>query len=478
MFALRDYQEDAINDVRNAFSLHHAVLLVLATGAGKTVCFTEIASLAAQRNNRVLVLAHRDTLIKQASGKMDAYGVRHGIIMAGFTPDPTALVQVGSVQTLVRRLESKFCDMWEPRLIIIDEAHLSAAKSYQRILARWPKAKILGVTGSPIRLDGKPLGKKAGGTFDYMVKGISIGELIERGYLSNPIVYAPREQLDLSGIRSLGGEYRDDDLEKLVDKPKLIGSAVEYYKKVAMGIPAVAWCVTLNHARHVRDRFIEAGIPAEMLCGEDSTERREEVLGKLARREILVVTFVGLLVEGVDVPEIGCVILLRPTKSTSAYLQTVGRGLRVLPGKNTCIILDHASLTYTHGFVDDERDWVLDYDEDSGPKGKRKTKAKTIAAVHCDTCHAIVAPQPVCPVCGSPLAATGRKIDEVDGELVQLSKEDKKKIQVKRRKEVEQTKTLEDLLMIENARGYSDGWARHTFNTRLQTRRKYVNGGK
>lgn len=146
-FELRDYQQQAVQDIRLAFREgKKRVILVLATGAGKTVVFSHIAVNATAKGNKVLILAHRDQLIKQASRKLTDNSLRHGIIMAGFTPDHSALAQIASVQTLVRRLKKlKF----KPDLIIIDECHLSAAKSYLDILAHYLDALVLGVTGSP-----------------------------------------------------------------------------------------------------------------------------------------------------------------------------------------------------------------------------------------------------------------------------------------------------------------------------------------
>ena len=161
--SLRYYQVEAEDNVRDAMRIAQAVLLVLATGAGKTVIFSDIARKAALKGKRILILAHRDTLIRQASAKLMDYGVEHGIIMAGFTPARHQAVQVASVQTLTRRLKQVKLNF---DLVVIDEAHLSSAKSYrdviEAILAVSPKARILGVTGSPIRLDGKGLHRNQG----------------------------------------------------------------------------------------------------------------------------------------------------------------------------------------------------------------------------------------------------------------------------------------------------------------------------
>jgi superfamily II DNA or RNA helicase len=214
--------------------------VVLATGAGKTVIFSFIAKSAAEKGKKVLILAHRDQLIKQASRKLRDYEVPHGIIMAGFTPNRHSRVQVASVQTLVRRLD-KVKAWFQPDIIVIDECHLSAAASYRKILDAFPDALILGVTGSPCRLDNKPLGKEYGGIYDHMIEGISIRDLISRGFLVRPVVYAPAEQLDLSGIKKSMGDYDTTELAAVVDKPKITGSAVAHYKKICPGVPAIAW---------------------------------------------------------------------------------------------------------------------------------------------------------------------------------------------------------------------------------------------
>ncbi|CAH1654980.1 hypothetical protein CHELA1G11_10871 [Hyphomicrobiales bacterium] len=183
---LRDYQDRLVDKVRVALRSHMAVLMVAGTGSGKTVMFSYISKNAANRGKRILILAHRDTLIKQASRKLRDYGVQHGIIMAGFTPNPHRRVQVASVQTIVRRLAAmaKRGDYFD--IIVVDEAHLSAANSYMKVFAAFPKARILGVTGSPIRLDGKGLGRNAGCVYDTIVQDVTLKELIEDAYGEDP----------------------------------------------------------------------------------------------------------------------------------------------------------------------------------------------------------------------------------------------------------------------------------------------------
>lgn len=474
----RDYQQELMDKVLVSFrKKKRRPLVVAATGSGKTVVFSCIAQRAAEKGNNVLILAHRDTLIKQASAKLRAYGVIHGIIMAGFTPNMRAKVQVASVQTLVRRLQKL---RFKPDLIIIDEAHLSAAKSYLKILEHFSDALVIGFTGSPCRLDNKPLGSESGGIYDDLIQAISIRELIERGFLVQPRVYGSQEQLDLSGVKKSMGDFKTDDLAAVVDKPKIIGSAVEHYKRICPGVPAVAWCVTVAHAQHVTDEFNAQGVPAEMLCGDHDPAYRDTVLKKLETGEVKVVTFVGILIEGVDVPAIGAIILLRPTMSLSSYLQVIGRGLRphTMPDgrvKDCCYVLDHAGLTFRHGFADEEREW--DLNGEVKLPGKKKVQEQKENVIQCTgpgACFAVFSRAPACPNCGKPVEVANKTPEHVDGQLIEITPEMAEQLRKQKRNEVKSAKTLEELERIGAERGYSPGWARATFEAKQRIRAKYT----
>lgn len=482
---LRDYQQDFVHEVRIEYrNGNQAVLLVAATGSGKTVVFSYIAKSAAGKGSRVLILAHRDQLIKQASRKLTENGVAHGIIMAGFTPNPRRLVQVASVQTLVRRVEKMKAAGVDFDLIVIDEAHLSAAASYMKILAAWPKARILGVTGSPIRLDGKGLGRGQGGCFDVIVQGITIKQLIAQGYLVKPTVYASKTQVDLSGVKKLGGDFDNAALADVMDKPVITGSAIAEYQRICPGVPAVAWCANVAHARHVAEQFNAAGIKALALSGEDDGAERDRALAALSAGTIKVITFAMLLVEGVDCPAIGCVIMLRPTMSLSSYLQTIGRGLRPIyapgmpldtveqrmaaieagPKGRKCFVLDHAGLTFRHGLADEDREWTLDGVVKK--KGKKKIEERPIPVSQCPKCFLVHDPAPECPGCGHVYEVKVRSLNEVDGELAEITDEVAERLRRERKNEVAGARSLDDLRKIAAQRGYRASWADHVFAAR------------
>lgn len=482
---LRPYQEDFVQKVRVEYrNGTKAVLLVAATGAGKTVVFSYIAQQAALKGSRVLILAHRDQLIKQASRKLSDNGVGHGIIMAGFTPNLRRLVQVASVQTLVRRLEKLDAAGWEPDLIVVDEAHLSAAASYMKILGFWPKARVLGVTGSPIRLDGKGLGRGFGGCFDVMVQGISILELIAEAFLVRPEVYASKEQVDLSGVKKVGGDYDNAALATVMDKPVITGSAIEQYQKICPGVPAVAWCANVAHAKHVAEQFNAAGIAALALSGEDDSDERDRALAALSSGRIKVITFAMLLVEGVDCPAIGAVILLRPTMSLSSYLQTIGRGLRPIyapgmpldtaaqrlaaidagPKGRVCYVLDHASLWTRHGLPHAPREWSLEGEVKT--PGKKKQLEEAVPLKQCPKCWVVHDPSPTCPSCGHVYPVRGNAPEVRDGELVKVNEEAAMQVRWARRRDQANATTLEDLRRIAAERGYKPSWADQVFRAR------------
>jgi superfamily II DNA or RNA helicase len=514
--ALRPYQEDFVEKVRLEFrAKHKAVLLVAATGAGKTVVFSYIAKSAAEKGSRVLILAHRDQLIKQASRKLTDNGVVHGIIMAGFTPQLRRRVQVASVQTLVRRIEKmKAAEAGAAEraraaalaagkteaeaeaaakaasralgfdLIVIDECHLSAAASYMAILAAWPEARVLGVTGSPIRLDGKGLGRQWGGTFDVLVQGISIKQLIAEGYLVEPAVYASKMRIELAGVKRVAGDFDKEALADVMDKPVITGSAIEHWKRICPGVPAVAWCVNVAHARHVAEQFNAAGIPALALSGENDSDERDKALAALSNGSIKVITFAMLLVEGVDCPAIGAVILLRPTMSLASYLQTVGRGLRpiYLPGMpldtraqrfaaidagpkgRKCFVLDHAGMVFRHGLPHEEREWTLEGQVKK--PGKKKDSEPAVPIAQCPKCFIVHEPAPACPGCGHVYQVKARQLNEEDGELVVVTEDDAARLKRQRQREVGAARTLEDLKKIAAQRGYRESWAEHVFNAR------------
>jgi DNA repair protein RadD len=447
---LRSYQDRAIDDLRSAYqSGANAPLLVLPTGGGKTCIIAAISANAAARGRHVLILVHRRELIHQTSSKLAWVGLEHGIIAAGISPSDHA-VQIASIQTLARRLSRLD---WQPTLIIIDEAHHATAGQWARILDHWPDAYRLGVTATPCRLDGCGLR----GTFDTMVLGPSVADLIFTGYLSPARIYAPPMVADLQGIRSRGGDYANDQAAAAMDRPTVTGDAISHYQRLAAGQQAIAFCCNVAHAVSVCDAFKTAGIGAELLLG--NTPDREQVVADFAAHRIRVLVTVDVVSEGFDVPAASCAILLRPTQSLGLYLQQVGRVLRPAPGKEHAVILDHVGNVNWHGFPDDPRDWSLD-DRMRRSKGTPAPSVRT-----CPECFAAFKPQPQCPVCGAQcVPIKSRVIRELAGELQEMKR------RTQQRQQQGQARTLKELIHLGQARGMKNpvGWAKHVYFARGQ----------
>ena len=418
------------------------MLFVLPTGGGKTAIFTAIAK---NSPKRILILAHRKELIEQISERLD---VPHGIIMSKVTPNYVERIQIGSVQSVVNRL-----DKVQPEFIIIDEAHHAVAGQYERIIEAFPNVFVLGVTATPCRLDGKGLAH----AFDYMVEGPSIKELIDMGYLCNAKVYA--SESILGKIRTTAGDYNKADLEDAMLKSKITGDAVQTWRKYALDKQTIVFCVSIKHATMVSAMFNLLGHKSEIISSNTLKPDREAVLERFKTHQTKLLVSVDIISEGFDVPSCEAVILLRPTKSLSLYMQQVGRGLRTFPGKSHAIILDHAGNCFRHGLPTEPREWELTNDK---VKAAQSTKW---ALRQCKRCYAVFSTAAdKCPECGHLPTPEKKEMKMVAGELVPVEEVELKKKEAKRQLAGE--KTLEDWIAIARQRGYKIGWAYHRFNAR------------
>jgi len=451
MIALRPYQSTIVSDIRAAFVSQRNILLVSPTGSGKTVIFSYLAQAVTAKDKRVYILVHREELVEQVSATLKDFGVPHGFIAAGRTASPMQ-VMVCSVFTLANRV----ADYPVPDLIIIDEAHHAAGGStWARVLGFWSKAYRLGVTATPLRLDGRDLS----GTFDTLVQGPTVAQLIENGDLCRYRLYAP--PVVLGKLRMRMGDYVKSDVVAAIDKPSITGDAVAHYTKLAAGKRALVFCASLDHAEHMAEAFRSAGYRAERIDGSMDRAKRRSLVARFQRGEVQIMTSCDLVSEGFDLPAIEVAILLRPTASLGLYLQQVGRALRTFPGKEYALILDHAGNAGVHGLPDDDREWTLLDDETKKKKGKKKlvTSVRT-----CGKCYAAARPGTLqCVHCGFVWAIESREVEVKMGELVEVAVD---RARIAARKEVGMAKGLSALQELEKQRGYRPGWALHVFRTR------------
>ena len=358
-YPLRDYQVQLIQDIYQHWKNGQTkVLAQLPTGAGKTICFAAIASEFACRGEKVIILAHREELVLQAADKLRTVtNTEVGIIKAKYKPNYSLTVQVASVLSLVRR--QSVID--KVGLIIIDEAHHSTAKTYRQIIERYPSAYQLGVTATPIRLDG--VGFRD--LFDELVCGLSIQELIQQKFLSRFRLYADPKPMTTQGVRMAQGDFSVKGLEKANNLIQLSGQLIESYLRQARGKRCLVFAINIKHSMMIADRYNQAGIPAKHLDGTTPDASRRDILEQFRRGDILVLTNCQLFDEGLDIPALEAVQVAKPTKSLTKWLQMVGRVLRPQEGKDYAVILDHTKNWAIHGLPTRERVWTLDGVEDN-----------------------------------------------------------------------------------------------------------------
>ena len=440
---LRPYQEKAVSDIYAAFeSGARRVCFTAPCGMGKTLIMAEMARLASENGTSTVILTHRDSLITQTCDKLDRIGVRYSVIAPGRSNFGDK-IQVASVQTLMRRPGKYFFDF-----IMVDEFHRAGAAGYGKIFAEHPEAYVCGFTASPQRTDGRGLDSVA----DKMVLGPSTRYLIDGNYLAEPITYGPLEKLDLSGLRTVAGDYDQGQLSDLMDRPRVTGKSISEYKRLCPGEPAIAFCVSVKHAEDVAAEFREAGIKAYHVSGQMPIHDVRDRLAGLSDGRIHVLTSCDLITEGVDVPAVRAAILLRPTKSLIVYLQSAGRALRPAPGKKNALILDHAGSFARFGLVDDEREWSLEGRKKRARAGDSEAAVSVRQCPKCFFCHR---PAATCPECGWVYEIAAREPDVESGELAVIDAAALRRV---RQKEEREARTYKQLCDLAKRRHYSLQW--------------------
>ena len=409
----------------------------------------EIARRTTNNGKRVMFLIHRKEVLQQAVKTFDKQGVNRNLLTAGM------------VQTLTRRVDK----LPTPSVILVDEAHHALAKSYQNILNRFPKAIILLFTATPHRTGRVQLDQIA----DDIIVGQSIHELTEKGFLAPFRYFQPPGDFDSSLLkRGSTGDFTNDSMQQAMST-KIFGHIVKQYKRIANGMQAVVYTYSIDSAIKITAEFNSEGISAIEVDGTTSKEKRALAVRKFRDQEIKILVNVNLFTEGVDLPNVDCVIMARPTASLALYLQFSMRCLNPRPGK-TAIIIDHANNFKQFGYPDDDRDW-----KQAIKSGKQKSKSLLkdpgMSIVTCDYCFAVVKASEVkdgkCPICGKPIKVHEAKpISDVD--LVEATRERKARIkqiiqdQVMTNivdKPVSELKSLSELQAYARLHGYKPGWA-------------------
>ena len=473
----RYYQTDLKSRIRDAFrSGSRAPLVVLPTGGGKTFVFSDVAESVARNGKHVNILTHRDCILRQLIKLLSDMGLDFGVIAPGHTMTGD-LIQASSVYTLVKRLHR----IQVPDLIIVDECHHTPANTWRKIIASLPNTRLLGVTATPCRLDGKGLGVSAGGFFDKLIIGPDVTTLTQQGFLAPYVFYKPRVGVDMSGVQKIAGDYIVQETAARVDKPVITGDVIQHYTRLCPNAPAVAFCANVLHAEHVAEQFNAAGYAAASIDGKLPRNIIESRLKDLASGTLKIITSCNLISEGFDLPNCVAGIGLRPTCSLSLHLQMWGRILRPFPGKSHAIYLDHVGNYFRHGQPSDPRAWSLSGRQESGNESENMLRVK-----FCARCYAAM---PVgamaCPQCGTPVIVSTQELEQIEGELVKFEAEQAIQVQKKHQRAEYWTlvKAYEDgqitaaelrdgMLEIAKHRGYKPYWGIIRTNMIIGKRKK------
>lgn len=283
------------------------------------------------------------SLVEQASQRLFREGISHGVIQGShWNKNYNAPISLCSIDTLIARGERPPAD-----LIVIDEAHLATSDKYKEVLNHYSRSYIVAVTATPFTRDSMEHLAEA------IVHPVTMQGLIELGYLVPARYYAPSTP-DLKGVRTVNGDYVLDQLQDRM--APLTGDIVQHWKQLSENRPTICFAVNIQHSLALVEQFRSAGIGAEHIEAKTSQKERNEAIQRLKDGKIKVLSNVGILCTGVDLPFVSCLLMARPTQSYNLYVQQAGRGTRISPetGKKDFIILDHAGNVLRHGLIQDE----------------------------------------------------------------------------------------------------------------------------
>lgn len=441
--ALRDYQQDIYNKIRQELKTHKGVCAVLPCRSGKSWIMKEITEKACLKGSKVLILAHRRLLLSQ-----------HKKIIEN--------ARLESVFTEVNHLG----EHGKVDLIIIDEAHISGAETYQKVCNYYDCKRIL-FTATAKRLDNKPLSLA-----DVIINGVSGDELIERGLISKYDLYAPKLDIDLKKVSMSGSDFNNTELGEVMLDRKIYGDIIKYYRELADGKQAIAYCTNVKHSLSICDLFNSNGITAVHMDASTPEKKREEIMNDYKTGKYRILCNCNLISEGITLPECDCCLLLRPTQSETLYIQQACRCLTPREGKRA-VIIDYVGNCYAHGMPTEKREYSLD---DNGPRIRNSSREPEVTCRECSNCLRVYrGTDPICPYCGADNGKTRKQIEADDKvELERIEKVER----LKKKREQGMAKSYEELVEIGKKRGMKNPrvWAWYVWQGKQNKGIKF--GGK
>lgn len=466
-------QMELVDRVRQSMRSNKSVLMQSPTGSGKSRMGAYIAASTLNKGGTVVFDVPMKELRKQISVTFRQSGIAHSFVAAGQRFDPFARCFVTTTPTLANRL-----DKAPPAtVVILDETHNGGA-ARDRIVQHYKEqgAWIIGLSATPERLDGRGLDV----WYDDMVEGQSIRWLIDNGRLSDYRLFNASKP-DLSALRMSGSEYRQSDVAGFMEAQNVLtGDAVAHYKKLAMGKRNVAYCASIKHSMMVADAFNQAGIPSAHIDGKMNDAERIRIIKAFARRDLLCITNADLLLYGFDLAAaaddenavVETISDLKPTMSKAMQFQKNGRALRAKPDGSKAVIMDHASNAFNpdgsvkHGLPCADQVWQW-----KGRERRKSAAEKTVPVRQCSTCFFVHRPSPQCPSCGFVYPIASRVLEEVEGELVEVTREQLAQVAKAERQVQGRAQTLPELIELGKRRGMKNphAWAKHVIKGRKRS---------
>lgn len=429
-FTLRPYQVTACDRAWSSIDHGERPIVVSPCGSGKTVVAASLIDRARKQHMSVAFMTPRQELLWQTVATIREFGHDPGVLMGDKSARLYEPVQVVCWPTLVQR--SRRSEQWFPRadLVLIDEAHLALSKKMvERVLPHYASSKVIGFTATPARTTGNGLGDY----FTDMLEIVRIPQLVKEGFLVGGH-YFGGQMADMSKVKTTAGDYNQEQSSEENSKAALVGDVVANWMRLAGDKHTVVFAVDIRHANALAARFQEQGVSVGVVTNGTTDDDRAQIVDKFKKREIQVLCNVMVAAYGFDAPSVDCIVLARPTKSIPLHIQMLGRGLRPHPGKERCMVLDHAGNVTRLGAVEDDYEWSLSKDHrvQDHSSFDKKTGERKEKPIHCAECHHIFSRSPVCPNCGGRMPAPKRDVKHVDADLVEITRERIKEWQDKR----------------------------------------------
>lgn len=420
MPTLRDYQIEKVDELRACIRAGRRRLILQGqTGSGKSVVAAYIIKCCYDQGRTATIWAHTREIVNQLDQHLWDWGVNHVTIMSGEEYGAPANVTLCSKDTLLSRsLRRKILQMPPADLVVVDEAHRSLGRGYQRLLDHYKNAVILGLTATPVNRHGKCLAP----FYQDIVQIRKPSLLIAEGHLVPTKCYAPQRP-DMREVPIVGNDYDLAELEKRMDKPKITGDVIRHWQRWGEGRQTLVFASGIRHSIHLRDRFEHHGIRAEHFDHSASETERTAIIARFKSKETTVLCNFGMLCEGFDFPECGCVCMVRPTQSFIVFSQCCGRVQRPHEGKQYAILIDHAGVLYNFGFPDQDIDWRLSAGETIMQRvTKNLQDPKASRPICCPECFTVFSGTNICPNCNHVVQRQGRQAVSEQGQLIEVHK--------------------------------------------------------